>query len=459
MKIESERIRTKYLHMTVNVLIGYVTVELLAILARILGLTSMSYADLLIIAAAANCVTLGFIIILYLKRHFTARTGRIIFAAELIAYLVVYSFAAYQMSELRIIALVFALVAVTIELPFTSPAESLWISLGSIAAYIATSYYGIELAGQTGTFQTEIFYAISFLPPMLLIFYVARQIRAQRTEIEKDRGMLLKLNEEISRANSELTITQGRSNQELELAAYVQSSLFPKEPPLTAGWDVAFVFKPKGGVSGDFYDFYYDGDQLKGIALFDVSGHGVASGLVTMVVKPILYRLFNQMEGENLGRVAERANEIISQEIENIDNYITGVLVRFVNDEVEYVNIGHPDLLYRRGEDGRVRILAPVGREYKGMPLGRYFAEASYKTVRLPVARDDVILMTTDGLLEGFNKENNKYGLARLSLSLEEAPAGSAQEMLDFLLKGFYSFMGDIPPHDDFVLILAKKTV
>ena len=458
MEHESSQIRAKYLHMTVNVLIGYVTVELIAVLARLLDLTSMSLADLFMLAAAANCVTIGFIILLYLKRRFTVLEGRIIFAAELLSYLVIYSITVYRMDELRIIALAFAFLAVTIELPFTSPAESLWISLGSLGAYLAASYCGIELAGQNGSFRTEVFYALSFLPPMLLIFYVAGQIHTQRMEIERDRSLLVRLNEEISHVNRELTKSQERSKKEMELAAYVQSSLFPAEPPTAAGWDVAFVFRPAGGVSGDFYDFYYEGNRLKGIALFDVSGHGVASGLVTMLVKPIVYRLFTQMEGESLGAIAARANEIISHEIESIDNYITGVLVRFAEGQVEYVNIGHPDLLLRRREQSRVRIVAPAGREYKGMPFGKHFAEASYKTLRFPVLKGDVIAMTTDGLLEGFNDKSLKYGLARLSLSLEEAPEGTAREMLDFILSKFYAFVGKNTLHDDFVLMLAKKT-
>jgi sigma-B regulation protein RsbU (phosphoserine phosphatase) len=47
------------------------------------------------------------------------------------------------------------------------------------------------------------------------------------------------------------------------------------------------------GISGDLYDFYLDDDTLSGISLFDVSGHGIASGLITMLAKSILFRTYN----------------------------------------------------------------------------------------------------------------------------------------------------------------------
>ena len=42
---------------------------------------------------------------------------------------------------------------------------------------------------------------------------------------------------------------------DMKMAVNVQSSLFPKEPPRTAGWDIAFAFTPMKGISGDMYDF------------------------------------------------------------------------------------------------------------------------------------------------------------------------------------------------------------
>jgi sigma-B regulation protein RsbU (phosphoserine phosphatase) len=78
----------------------------------------------------------------------------------------------------------------------------------------------------------------------------------------------------------------------MDMASNVQATLFPPTPPEVNGWDIAFVFRPMAGVSGDMYDFYTEGDTLNGVALFDVSGHGIASGLITMIARTVFQRNF-----------------------------------------------------------------------------------------------------------------------------------------------------------------------
>jgi sigma-B regulation protein RsbU (phosphoserine phosphatase) len=113
------------------------------------------------------------------------------------------------------------------------------------------------------------------------------------------------------------------------MAANVQANLFPKEAPKTEEWDIAFVFKPMSGVSGDLYDFYEDNGSLKGIAIFDVSGHGVASGLITMIAKSVFRRNITEHPGEKLNRILEMSNSELINEIGKVDNYLTGMIILF----------------------------------------------------------------------------------------------------------------------------------
>ena len=72
--------------------------------------------------------------------------------------------------------------------------------------------------------------------------------------------------------------------------------------------------------------------------------------------------------------------------------------------------------------------------------------------------KDDLLLLFTDCILDARNPRKERYGLERLMKSLGEAPDGSAEEILDFILAKFNAFVKDVELRDDFTVILAKKT-
>ena len=182
---------------------------------------------------------------------------------------------------------------------------------------------------------------------------IAERTDELRTAMEEMESM----NDALAETNKELEQTQHVARVDMEIAANVQSSLFPKEPPVVKEWDIAYAFIPMSGVSGDLYDFYIHDNILDGIALFDVSGHGIASGLITMIARSVFYRNFNKGKENPLHEVLEKINRVLINEMGQADNYLTGILLRFNSDTVEYVNAGHSDLLCRHAATGCVETI------------------------------------------------------------------------------------------------------
>ncbi|HUF78268.1 MAG TPA: hypothetical protein VMR44_05060, partial [Thermoanaerobaculia bacterium] len=79
-----------------------------------------------------------------------------------------------------------------------------------------------------------------------------------------------------------------RQRVELETARRIQSSILPELPPRLAGVDLAHAYLPATEVGGDFYDVLALEDGRLAVALGDVAGHGVSSGLVMSVAKSAL---------------------------------------------------------------------------------------------------------------------------------------------------------------------------
>ena len=226
------------------------------------------------------------------------------------------------------------------------------------------------------------------------------ELQTANEELEAMNEELLATNDRLAETNTELENAQSIARKDMDMATNVQSTLFHKQAPETPEWDIAFEFRPMSGVSGDFYDFYEDSGRLTGLALFDVSGHGISSGLITMIARSVLWRNFNKGRNTELNLVLENANKELIREIGGIDNYITGILLRFTGDEIEYVNAGHTDLICRRDKTRNVEIVNLKDRDIKGCFLGIDEMDKQFGRLTFKVSSNDVLLLFTDCLYE-----------------------------------------------------------
>jgi len=449
--------RRRLYNMEINALIGYIVAELGILSARLLNLTSISYMDLLYLSTVVNFTTIFFIVYLRLRNDFSPDLIRIFFFIQLIIYVSMYGITVIQANEFRLLVLVYALLAVSSLLPFATPREIILVSMSSIAAHIAATYYAIYHIGQKGEFLHDLVYTLSFCPTLIMIIFVSRQINIQKYKIRYSMSLAEEMNSKLVSVNKELEISNRIAKNELDLAAQLQMSILPDIQGNFGNWDIAHIFKPKYGVSGDIYDFYADRGDLKGISVFDVSGHGISSALLTMIVKPIAFRWFNQMRDRSLSDIIREVNQGVSREISRLDDFITCVMLRFHGTTAEYANAGHPDVLVRSGDTGKTRVVRDGGNIFKGEPLGINMSGIAPRSITFPVGKGDCILVCTDCILETRNSADDHYGLDRLARSLDNAPPGSSHDILDFILQQFYSFLAGAEIRDDLTVIVARK--
>ncbi|MCQ2982252.1 MAG: SpoIIE family protein phosphatase [Treponemataceae bacterium] len=297
---------------------------------------------------------------------------------------------------------------------------------------------------------------------LTLLFILAGRFANARTVAEElNANLETKVAErtsELQKANDELATYREHAERDMQLAVQVQQSFLPKKPPVTEGYDIAFMFKPQSGVSGDLYDFYSDGEHLTGAALFDVSGHGIASGLVTMLAKNIISREFAAGRKKSLVQVMKSINESLVEDKGDIENYLTGVLLRFTGEHVEYVNAGHPPMMVRTAASQRVQeaVIAKEGAG-QGSLVGLRGLPAEFTAIGFNMKKDDCLLFYTDCLSESRNQEGEPYGVERIRKSFQTSGNGSARDKLDLLMRDFAGFCGETPLNDDLTVILVQK--
>ncbi|MBN2618423.1 MAG: SpoIIE family protein phosphatase [Spirochaetales bacterium] len=320
--------------------------------------------------------------------------------------------------------------------------------------------------------MNSVIYITGFGMPIFLIsnlFILSGRFVNYHTEVESlNRDLELKVEirtRDLDIANKELESTLIKleeknkiAKKDMDMAETIQKNLFPKNSPQTDEWDSSFIFKPMSGVSGDLYDFYMENSRLLGVILLDVSGHGIASGLLTMIANTICRRIFFKTLSKPLSLTVDKINDDLIYEINNVDNYLTGIFLRFNGDYVEYVNAGHGDLLHKSGKTGKVTIINNSTQDFKGWFLGLEDMRQPYKALKFKVQKDDVLFLYTDGLNESKNSAGLDFGVEGVIEALSNSPNGSANEILNYIVDELYKFTGSNELNDDLTAIIVKKS-
>lgn len=267
-------------------------------------------------------------------------------------------------------------------------------------------------------------------------------------------------NQDLKEANDKLLEKQVIADKDMKIAANVQNNLFLKTPPELDGWQISLVFKPKSGVSGDFYDFYFDQNKLYGLSLFDVSGHGIGSALITMISKNILQRKFYYHKNEKLTQVMKHFNEELIEEIGTINNYLTGILLRIENNNIEYINAGHTDLLLKLQSTGNSYIVKPKDKEFKSLFLGIKEMQGEFKVLTFELNKGDSLLLYSDCMVEATNNSEKQYSINNLLKVFQEVPKSfSANQQLKYIMTDFEKHSNNKELDDDLTAILIKRII
>lgn len=252
----------------------------------------------------------------------------------------------------------------------------------------------------------------------------------------------------------------------LESVAQVQKNVLPPKEKLFKGWDFSAIYCPlDNNVSGDFYDFYYTEEKLDGIGIFDVSGHGITAGLMTILSKGIITQHFvNGLEQKiPLTQVLEEINETYIKEKVNVDNYITGLLFTFStfdsNDvcHIQMVNAGHPYPLFYDSKNQTVTEIKYENQNEQYGIIGIEGLDVSFPTVNFEASINDVLVCFTDGITEAMNVDNKDFSKDRIIEILEKNAKLSAHEIGQMIMSELEMFTKGTKFHDDITLIVLKR--
>ena len=197
--------------------------------------------------------------------------------------------------------------------------------------------------------------------------------------------------------------------KELKMATGIQLStlpnVFPPFPDETR-FDVWASMATAKEVGGDFYDFYFTGQDHVLFLIADVSGKGVPAAMFMMRAKSLIKSA--AQTGKPIAQVFEETNDALCEG--NTSNTFVTAWAGELNirtGQVTYVNAGHNPPAVR--QNGSVSFL----KSRPSLVLGA-MPGIPYRAQEMQLEPGDGIYLYTDGITEQPDLQGALYGEARL---------------------------------------------
>ena len=239
--------------------------------------------------------------------------------------------------------------------------------------------------------------------------------------------------------------------KELELAGAIQHLLVPGEDVIRRpGITLAGHFQPAAVCGGDWWTVH---DLARGAlltAVGDVTGHGVASAILTGVAKAacdVTRALTSGAVG--CGTILELMNTAI-YEAGRQQRLMTCVATVLEPEKrtLRVATAGHRAPLLLRGTQ-----VVPISTD--GPPLGAS-ARTKFAEATVPLQPGDMLVWYTDGVTECENERHEQFSERRLRSICLSSSGGDPPAVREQIARGIKSFIGTRVPEDDVTFVVGK---
>ena len=254
--------------------------------------------------------------------------------------------------------------------------------------------------------------------------------------------------DELKAAQVQL-VEKERLERELEVARDIQLSILPRELPEVPAWDLGVHFSSMEAVGGDFYDVIELGNGKLGIAVGDVSGHGVPAALFMSLTATML-----RAEAKRSDSPGDVLRAVNNQLLETSDSvmFVTvlyGILDSSANS-FEYARAGHSTPLL--AVPGKLPVQLEDGL---GHLLG-VFDDLVLDEVTIPFESDSVMVIYTDGVTEAANDRKEFFGEEGLLEAVDSSDEMQPDALLQRIWVAMQTFQGDASNEDDITLLAIR---
>lgn len=242
---------------------------------------------------------------------------------------------------------------------------------------------------------------------------------------------------------------KARLEDELALASRIQTSFLPTALPHPPGLELAVFWQSAREVGGDFYAYLDLDDGQHGIAVGDVSGKGTPAAMAGALAVGLLEAYAPAYPQPEM--LLTKLNNALYPRLSS--NHMNVACCYAVLDKglscLTVANAGCMFPYLRRGHE--VQEIPAVG-----VPLGSW-PNFNYSHLSVQLQPGDLLIFSSDGLVEAKNQQGDLLGFERLQQELINlSPTASAQAALDQLVDFALNFTMADDLHDDMTILVAR---
>ena len=189
---------------------------------------------------------------------------------------------------------------------------------------------------------------------------------------------------------------------EVRLAGEIHRTLVPPRHQTIGNVELFGRSIPSSEVGGDLFDFV-EADGAWHAYVADVSGHGMAAGILMSMIKSAASMQLNKLKKP--ADLLADLNDVM-QPFTSPANYLTFAYVGGNGtDRLSFALAGHLPILHYQAQTKTV-----VERSDSNVPIG-LFKNQTFESSQLTLQRGDLLAIITDGFTEVFDKKDREIGM------------------------------------------------
>jgi phosphoserine phosphatase RsbU/P len=260
--------------------------------------------------------------------------------------------------------------------------------------------------------------------------------------------------EEISLLNTQLQRENQRLGTELAVAERIQMMVLPLAAELSSSKDleIAAFMSAADEVGGDYYDVLEADGRFK-IGIGDVTGHGLESGVLMLMVQSVARALQEAGTTDPIKFLVDLNSALFKNIVRTrIDKHLTLAFLDYDGEEM-LISGQHEEVIVVRA-DGALERIETMDL---GIPIGLDSDISAFVgTRRIAWEKDDIIVLHTDGVTEAENAKGELFGIDRLCAEAVRLHGQSADRIAAGIIDTLMAYIGSHKVHDDITLLVLR---
>jgi len=281
------------------------------------------------------------------------------------------------------------------------------------------------------------------------------ELIVQKEELQTQKDSILK-QKEIIEEHSQLI------NESIQYASSIQRAILPSTQNLNLFFENFIIFKPKDIVSGDFYWFSDNNPNFLFFAVGDCTGHGVPGSFLSLISSYLLNNIFNEKgitdPKEALEILEIKFNRFLNkQSSHNIDGMDISILKFDRNSNESFIFAGaKSSIIVLNSKTKELKRYKGARKGIGNLSNKETKHKISFINTKIPIEKDTIIYIYTDGYIDQNNTERKRFGTQRLKDKLIEISDDNFPQQKISLLRTLDEWQQNSTQRDDITIVALR---